>query len=92
MSPDTNIFPGAADAPGHVELDVGVDAALAASLRTIDYPATREDLLRIAAEDRLPQADVDSLRTLPEHSYEGTFHVLRAIEAAHRNRSVGGSP
>ncbi|MGG7510855.1 DUF2795 domain-containing protein [Plantibacter sp. YIM 135249] len=56
------------------------EAALVSSLRTIDFPASRDDLVRVAMEDGLDQESIDALRSLPEHAYEGTFHVIRAIE------------
>lgn len=49
------------------------------TLRTIDFPATKDDLLRIAVLDHLEVATIDALRDLPVNDYHGTAEVLRAL-------------
>ncbi|MCI2959487.1 DUF2795 domain-containing protein [Agromyces atrinae] len=64
----------------------GVDAiapsSVAEFLRTIDYPATPDDLARAARHDGVDDAIVRALSDLPARSYDGAFHVLHALDAA----------
>jgi len=56
------------------------DARLIATLRTIDFPATRDDLLRIAIGDVLEIATIDAIRALPRRTYHGATDVLRTLD------------
>ncbi len=60
----------------------GIDAPekrLLSTLRTIDFPATKDDLLRIAVVDHLEVDTIGALRELPRRDYHGTADVLRAL-------------
>jgi Protein of unknown function (DUF2795) len=63
-----------------------VDAALVATLRSVDYPATREDLVRAAVMDGLQLDAVDALHAIPNAVYQSTFYVVRALEASSTSR------
>ena len=55
------------------------DPALVAFLSTMEYPATRADLLREAARDGLDADDLAALAALPDHSYQGGWYVRRQL-------------
>lgn len=55
--------------------------ALEGFLAEMEYPALKEDLVREAARDGLPPADVDLLSTLPEASYDARCRVRDALRA-----------
>lgn len=44
-------------------------------LRSMEYPATRDDLLREAARDGLPADDRAALAALPEQSYSAAWSI-----------------
>lgn len=44
-------------------------------LATMEYPATRDDLLREAARDGLDADDTAALAALPENSYSAAWHI-----------------
>lgn len=54
-------------------------ARLLQTLRTIDFPATSEDLLRIAIVDDLEAETIDALRALPRRDFHGAAEVLAAL-------------
>jgi hypothetical protein len=66
-----------------------VDADLIATLRSVDYPATREDLVRAAIMDGLQLDAVDALLAIPNGVYQSTFYVVRALEASPTSRMTG---
>lgn len=55
---------------------------LVSTLRTIDYPAAHDDLLRIAVSDHLDVATITAFRALPQREYDGVADVLRTMDAA----------
>lgn len=57
------------------------DSRLAHTLRSIDYPATTDDLLRIAVADHLEVRLIDAIHELPRVDYHGATEVLRALSA-----------
>lgn len=57
----------------------------AACLRTVDYPAHREDLLRAAAADGLSAKAIQALQALPDGTYQSTFYVLRMLDYMQSN-------
>jgi hypothetical protein len=46
----------------------------------IDYPAHRDDLVRIIKQAGAPEDDVRRVRTLPSRNYTGLFDVSNAID------------
>ena len=71
-------------APTGVPLDDERWAALLACLRTLDYPARRDDLLRVSVLDRLPVPCVESLRALPDRAYTGVLDIVRELRGPSR--------
>lgn len=49
--------------------------ALERFLAAMEYPATRDDLLREAARDGLPAEDRERLASLPEQSYSAAWYI-----------------
>ena len=50
-------------------------SALDRFLRGMEYPATRDDLLREAARDGLGHDDRAALAQLPEQSFSAAWHI-----------------
>jgi hypothetical protein len=63
------------------------EARLRNTLRTIDFPATKDDLLRIAVTDHLEVATIDAIHELADRDFHGMADVLRELRAQHRARS-----
>ena len=53
---------------------------LLGTLRSIDYPATKDDLLRIAVLDHLEVPTIDAIHELPARDYHGISEVLKEID------------
>ncbi|MGF6822209.1 hypothetical protein M2317_001113 [Microbacterium sp. ZKA21] len=61
---------------------MAVSPALDAFLRNMEYPATKDDLLREAARERLNPSDLARLEHLPEQSFSAGWHIRYHL--AHR--------
>jgi hypothetical protein len=57
------------------------ESRLVDSLRTVDFPATKDDLLQVAVIDHLEVSTIGALRELPHGDYSGVAEVLRALGA-----------
>jgi len=55
------------------------DSTLTRTLKSIDYPATKDDLLRIAVVDHLDVATIDAIHELPGRDYHGVAAVLKEL-------------
>lgn len=62
--------------------------ALDAFLKNMEYPATKDDLLREAVRDGLDSADRSALELLPEQSFSARWHIRYHL--AHQ-RVAGGA-
>lgn len=62
--------------------------ALDRFLSGMEYPATRDDLLREAARDGLGSDDRAALRELPDQSYSAAWHIRHRL----RRRATGSAP
>lgn len=51
-------------------------------LAKMEYPATKDDLLREGIRSNLPQDDLQRLESLPEHSYYGSWPITSELAAA----------
>lgn len=49
--------------------------SLDAFLKSMEYPATKDDLLREARHDGLDAADLSALELLPEQSFSARWHI-----------------
>jgi hypothetical protein len=54
----------------------------------IDYPADREDLVRILRQAGASDDDVRIVRELPPRNYSGVFDVSGAIGQVHSSTTV----
>ncbi|WP_243229606.1 DUF2795 domain-containing protein [Microbacterium sp. CIAB417] len=54
---------------------MAVSPALDAFLANMEYPATKDDLLREAARDGLSPSDRAVLDTLPDQSFSARWHI-----------------
>lgn len=52
-----------------------LSSSLTRFLAGMEYPATRDDLLREGIRDGLPAGDRALLESLPEHNYSAAWHV-----------------
>ncbi|MFK4790082.1 DUF2795 domain-containing protein [Microbacterium sp. ZW T5_56] len=48
-------------------------------LRDMEYPATKDDLLREAAREALSERDRELIESLPDRTYPAGWHVRRAL-------------
>lgn len=48
-------------------------------LKGVDYPASKEDLVRAAESNGAPQEIVDALRSAPQDSFDGPSGVQKAL-------------
>ncbi len=67
--------------PGSTAFLSSSEARLAQTLRSIDYPATKDDLLRIAVVDHLDVSTIDAIHELPARDYHGVSEVLKTLDA-----------
>lgn len=51
-------------------------------LRGVDYPADRDDLIRIARRAGAPASTLETLRALPRISFNGLYELQRAVYAS----------
>lgn len=61
---------------------MAISATLDRFLASMEYPATKDDLLREAARDGLSAADRAALEALPEQSFSARWHIRYHL--AHR--------
>lgn len=57
-------------------------------LAEMEYPATKDDLVREASRDGLPAADISLLRALPDGGYDARCRVRDALAALPRGGQV----
>lgn len=57
-------------------------------LTDMEYPATKDDLLREAFREGLTPADIAALDGLPEGGYDARRRVQDALAALHRRLAV----
>ncbi|PJJ55594.1 DUF2795 domain-containing protein [Compostimonas suwonensis] len=50
-------------------------------LADLDYPATRDDILRIACRSDADDETIARIRSLPAASFNGTYEVCRSLAA-----------
>ncbi|SJN46639.1 hypothetical protein FM104_15125 [Microbacterium esteraromaticum] len=62
-----------------------LSTSLECFLRTMEYPATRDDLTREAKRDGLDAADQNMLATLADQSYSACWDVTNALGARIRH-------
>jgi len=58
-------------------------------LATMEYPATKDDLLREARRDGLSDNDMESLYSLPDHSYGAAWSVRASLTRATIESTLG---
>lgn len=68
--------------PHRLSAQPSSDTRLARTLRSIDYPATKDDLLRVAVVDHLDVSTIDAIHELPARDYHGVAEVLKTLDGA----------
>lgn len=61
-------------------------------LQQVDYPCTRDDLVRAAEDDQAPVDTLNFLRALPDRQYQDPDEVLRQFAEADLRFAMGGRP
>jgi hypothetical protein len=59
---------------------MSISIELNSLLKTMDYPASKSDLVREAVRDRINQAELARLRAMMPRSYSGRYDVLRELK------------
>ncbi|HWU47917.1 MAG TPA: DUF2795 domain-containing protein [Humibacter sp.] len=57
-------------------------------LREVDYPADRDDLIRIARRAGTPAATLELLRALPRGNFNGVYDLRRAMARRQGERTA----
>ena len=61
----------------------------AAHLQSLDYPATREDIVQTAADNEAPADVINFLKSLPKDRYGSYEEALRDFAEAERRFGLG---
>jgi hypothetical protein len=61
---------------------------LTGMLSVLDFPATRDDILRVARTDFVDRRLERWLESLPEGSYDGAWQVCQTLASASGNTSA----
>jgi hypothetical protein len=66
------------------------ERSLAVHLGSVDYPASREDLVQAAGDSEAPAEVINFLKSLPRDRYDNEEMVFRDIAEAARRFGTGG--
>jgi hypothetical protein len=57
-----------------------VNETVQKALKNVQFPASKQDLVRIAQQNNVPAPIVDKLRTMPGDQYNGPQDVMKAVQ------------
>jgi hypothetical protein len=58
----------------------GVNEAVQKALKNVQFPISKQDVVRIAQQNNVPAPIVDKLRTMPGDQYNGPQDVMKAVQ------------
>jgi Protein of unknown function (DUF2795) len=58
----------------------GVNEAVQKALKNVQYPVSKQDVVRIAQQNNVPAPIVEKLRTMPGDQYNGPQDVMKAVQ------------
>ena len=57
-----------------------VNETVQKALKNVQFPASKQDLVRVAQQNNAPAPIVDKLRTMPGDQYNGPQDVMKAVQ------------
>jgi hypothetical protein len=57
-----------------------VNKTVQKALKNVQFPASKQDLVRVAQQNNVPAPIVDKLRTMPGDQYNGPQDVMKAVQ------------
>jgi hypothetical protein len=58
----------------------GVDETVQKALKNVQYPVSKQDVVRMAQQNNVPAPIVEKLRKMPGDQYNGPQDVIRAVQ------------
>jgi hypothetical protein len=58
----------------------GVNEAVQKALKNVQFPVSKQDVVRIAQQNNVPAPIVEKLRTMPGDQYNGPQDVMKAVQ------------
>jgi hypothetical protein len=58
----------------------GITDTVQKALKNVQFPASKQDLVRLAQQNNVPAPIVDKLRSMPGDQYNGPQDVMKAVE------------
>lgn len=58
----------------------GANEAVQKALKNVQFPASKQDVVRVAQQYNVPAPIVDKLRTMPGDQYNGPQDVMKAVQ------------
>ena len=58
----------------------GVNETVQKALKNVQFPASKQDVVRIAQQNNVPAPIVEKLRTMPGDQYNGPQDVVKAVQ------------
>jgi hypothetical protein len=58
----------------------GVNETVQKALKNVQFPASKQDLVRIAQQNNVPAPIVEKLRAMPGDQYNGPQDVMKAVQ------------
>ena len=58
----------------------GMNDTVQKALKNVQFPASKQDLVRVAQQNNVPDPIVQKLRSLPGDKYNGPQDVMKAVQ------------
>ncbi len=58
----------------------GMNDTVQKALKNVQFPASKQDLIRAAQQNNVPAPIVDKLRSMPDNQYKGPQDVMKAVQ------------
>jgi hypothetical protein len=58
----------------------GITDTVQKALQNVKFPASKQDLVRVAQQNNVPDPIVEKLRTMPGDQYNGPQDVVKAVQ------------
>jgi hypothetical protein len=58
----------------------GINETVQKALKNVQFPVSKQDVVRIAQQNNVPAPIVEKLRTMPGDQYNGPQDVMKAVQ------------
>jgi Protein of unknown function (DUF2795) len=58
----------------------GVNETVQKALKNVQFPASKQDLVRVAQQNNVPAPILEKLRAMPGDQYNGPQDVMKAVQ------------